>query len=290
MAEERLSRNEMLLLALPTAAGFVFGLLALLIPVQFASISGFPGNDTYVYRIAGAATLGYGVAGAFALREGRWLSIRPIVAGVLVFNLVSLFACAASIVDGSATWIVYLITVASVAFVLVTAALLIQHGMPTDPVPDTPPALATMLGIGTALALVTGLLPVVIPVQLGQLFGFRATDVFLYRQTGAATLGYVLVGVLLISSRRWQDMRWGAVMSVVFNGGAFLFSVIYLIGGGASWAGWIIAPASLGATLVGIWALLKRGQVAPLPGGRAMTQGEAAAAVPAPEPTLSTGE
>ena len=63
MVEDRLSRSESGFIVLPMAAGFVFGLLPLLVPSQFASAGGFPGNDTYVYRLAGAATLGYGGTG-----------------------------------------------------------------------------------------------------------------------------------------------------------------------------------------------------------------------------------
>jgi len=49
-------------------------------------------------------------------------------------------------------------------------------------------------------------------------------------------------------------------MATVFNAVAFVVSLVYLVTGGAFWAPWIIGPASLFATGVGLWALARRGQ------------------------------
>jgi len=256
---EDLAPLETAFLVVPAVAGFVFGLLPLLIPAQFASVSGFPGNDMFVYRLAGAATLGYGVALVPAIRERRWLAVRPIVAAVLVFNVASLYACIVAIAEGSATWIVYLITAASVLLSGGTALLLARHRAARSERADTLPLLAVLLAVLSALALVTGLLPIIVPVQYGQLFGFKATDVFLYRQAGAATLGYAVMGAIMISSRRWSDICWPMLMATVFNAVAFVVSLLYLVAGGAFWAPWIIGPASLFAAGVGVWALATRG-------------------------------
>jgi hypothetical protein len=259
--DTQLSGGEKAFIALPMAAGFVFGLLPLLIPAQFASISGFPGNDTYVYRLAGAATLGYGIGLLLALRAGLWVPIRPLIAATLTFNAASLIACVAAFADGSATWIVYLITAASVLFTIGTALLLRRRPRVPRVQPDISPLFSFLLAALSAVALATGLLPLVIPVQYGQLFGFRATDVFLYRQAGAATLGYAVMGGVLIASRRWADIRFGVIMAVVFNAAALVVSVVYLIAGGASWAPLVIGPASLFATLVGALAIFKQGRL-----------------------------
>jgi hypothetical protein len=255
--QDRLSRNESAFVALPTAAGFVFGLLPLLVPTQFASVSRFPGNDTYGYRLAGAATLGYGVALVLALREGRWTPLRPLVAATLTFNLASLFACGVEIAAGTATWIVYLITVASVLFVAGTALLLVRHGSPAPVHPDIGPVFTLLLAALSVVALLAGVFPLAAPVQYGHFFGLRATDIFLYRQAGAATLGYAVLGVFMLQSRRASDIRFGVVMAVVFNAAAFVVSVIYAIGGGASFAPLVIGPAALLATAVGVAALMR---------------------------------
>src|SRR5205823_11109150 len=67
-------------------AGFVFGLGPLLGPRQFSDITGFKGTDTLVIRLAGCATLGYGVGLLVGFR-GAWREVWMAVAGVLVVNL-----------------------------------------------------------------------------------------------------------------------------------------------------------------------------------------------------------
>jgi len=52
----RLSSAERILLLLPIAGGMVFGVFPLLLGSMFGAILGFPGNDAFIYRLAGAAT------------------------------------------------------------------------------------------------------------------------------------------------------------------------------------------------------------------------------------------
>ena len=49
------------LLVLLVLSGAFFGLAPFLAPAQFASATGFAGTDVFLYRLAGAATFGYGV-------------------------------------------------------------------------------------------------------------------------------------------------------------------------------------------------------------------------------------
>src|SRR5437762_1265871 len=98
-----LSSLERGLLMLPVVAGAVLGLLSFLAPGFLGTFSGYLGNDHFIYRLAGAATLGYPVALALAIRQGSWSAARLVVIGVLVFNLASLFACAYEIVRGRAS-------------------------------------------------------------------------------------------------------------------------------------------------------------------------------------------
>jgi hypothetical protein len=83
----KLSALERLLLLLSTAGGLVFGALPLLLGGAFGKALGFPGNDSFVYRLAGAATLGYAVALILGLRQGDWAPLRLVVIGTLTFNL-----------------------------------------------------------------------------------------------------------------------------------------------------------------------------------------------------------
>ena len=82
----KLNTLERLLLLLPTAGGLVFGVLPLLLGGAFGAALGYPGNDSFVYRLAGAATLGYAVALILGLRQGDWAPLRLVVIGTLTFN------------------------------------------------------------------------------------------------------------------------------------------------------------------------------------------------------------
>lgn len=258
----RLTRTERVLLAVPMLAGFVFGLFPLLLPGTFAAVSGFPGNDEYIYRLAGAATLGYGVGLAAALRQGEWVSTRLPVAAVLTFNLGSLVACLVEILNpgtaGGARPIVYLILAASVFFVALSAVLLYRHRDQRPGSPDLAAWVPRFLVIATLLATVFGLAAFLVP-QLFQLVGFRVTDGFIYRQAGAATFGYAVMGVLELRSRNWLEMRWAILMAAVFNGVSFLASVVSLLRGDPFVLPALVGLASLGVTVAAIVALRTQG-------------------------------
>jgi hypothetical protein len=68
MHQQTADRLFPVLLALLIAAGAFFGLAPFLVPAQFASSFGFHGVDILMYRLAGAATFGYGVGLALGYR------------------------------------------------------------------------------------------------------------------------------------------------------------------------------------------------------------------------------
>src|SRR6266571_7229699 len=103
------------LLVLLILAGGFFGLAPLLLPTTFASVFGFRGVDTFLYRIAGSASFGYAVGLAVGYRAS-WTALRALIAGTAVFNLGSLFACVVAIAAGGAQPVVFLIFVASLVF------------------------------------------------------------------------------------------------------------------------------------------------------------------------------
>ena len=94
----RLTTLERWLVVILIAAAVVFGLLPLLAPVQFATLSGYPGNDPFIYRLAGAATFGYAVGLTLGLRQGTWAAVKLVVIAVLTFNLASIYTCGAEII------------------------------------------------------------------------------------------------------------------------------------------------------------------------------------------------
>src|SRR3954447_14606497 len=177
-------------LAVVTAAGFVFGLLPLLVPTQFATTTGFLGTDTFLIRLAGCATLAYGVGLAVGFR-GEWRAIRIAVAGVLVFNLASLLACAIAFAQGGATWLVYVVALTSVVFVIGTALLLRDPPLnPGEPAvgsgqPDIATWLVGLFVLGAIAAFVFGVGPLLLGGDFGRRLGYPGNDDWIYRQAGA---------------------------------------------------------------------------------------------------------
>jgi hypothetical protein len=258
-ARVHLTQAERLMLVLPFLGGAIFGLAPLLVPGQFAAVTGFSGDDSFIYRLAGAATFGYAAVLWQTLRDGRWLQSRIVVAAVLAFNLVSLVACATALAAGSARPVVYLITVVSVAIVAITARILMTHSGAGQTTRDVGGWVVPFLALATVAATFFGLFPLASD-QFARVFGYRGTDAWIYGEAGAACFGYAAAGVLQLRSRRWIELRLPLVMSTVFNGLSFLASVFELASGRGTLLVYVIAPASLLFT-VGLLAALRRGRV-----------------------------
>jgi hypothetical protein len=248
----KLSNFEKTLLRLPMAGGLVFGLLPLLFGGAFGRVLGAPGNDSFIYRLAGAATFGYAVALIMGLRQNDWLPLRRVVIATLAFNLASIYACGTQILAGDASFYVYLILGTSVAITAITVWLLNRHGHAVQAPPDGSTSFMRFLLLGTVLSGIFGLLPLLIPVLGAKLLGFHGTDVFLIRQAGAASLGYALIGALAVRSPvSWQELRLPLMMALVFNGFSFLASIVALFSGEPVLITVVIGAASLFVTVVG---------------------------------------
>src|SRR4026207_2453399 len=98
----KLSNTERMSLLLPMAGGLVFGLGPFLFGGAVGAAVGFPGNDAFIYRLAGAAAFGYAVALIMGIRQGEWAPLRQVVIGTLTFNLASIFACVVGLWAGGA--------------------------------------------------------------------------------------------------------------------------------------------------------------------------------------------
>jgi hypothetical protein len=229
----RLGVVEKLLLVVPTLAGLFFGLVPLLEAKLFAQVTGYVGadDDLFIYWTAGAATLAYGVVLAIAIREGNWTAARMPVIAVLAFNAGSLFACEEEIRLGRANshLIVYLILGASIFLCLMSAFLLARHRGEPHGEPDTARWVPIFLIFATIAAFSTGLLALFLTPQIRPLFGLSAQDVFVYRQLGAATVGYGVMGIFQIRSRRWAELRLGSLMAAIFNTLAFCIGIAALV-------------------------------------------------------------
>jgi hypothetical protein len=252
------------LLGLLIAAGFFFGLAPFLLPTQFASFFGFVGADVFMYRIAGAATFGYGVGLALGYRAS-WPSLRVGIGATAVFNLGSLVACALAIAAGGTPWVVYLITLASLVFA--PACLYYFFRPPTDR--PAPPAdedrqialwITALFVIGTLSALFFGVMALLPAGAFGHTLGYPGMDDFIYRQGGAATLGAGVGGLLVLMDRRWVTARIPTVMALTFNGLAVIAVLLDIAAGTAQPIAYVILGAAGLVTVGTAFALYRNGR------------------------------
>jgi hypothetical protein len=251
------------LLVLLVIAGLFFGLAPLLAPKQFADVTGFAGQDLFLYRLAGAATLGYGVALLVGFRR-PWPELRIVIASTLVFNLGSLFACAIAIAQGSAQWIVFVIWAASILFVAGTGLLLAippvaagEEVRASGP-RDTAAWIVALFAIGTLASLVFGLGPLILGGQFGKQLGYPGLDDFIYRQAGAATFGAAVGGALALLSQHWRELRLPAIAAITFNAASVYAALVDIAGGSPQPVTYVILAAAAVVT-VGMSIAVQRG-------------------------------
>jgi len=257
----KLSSLERNLLLLPLAGGLVFGLLPFLFGSAVGRLTGFPGNDAFIYRLAGAATFGYAVALIAGIRQGNWAPMRTVVIALLTFNIASIFASTLELVTGNTNILVYLIMGASILFTGIAVWLLNRHAGDERSPLDVSPWFIRFIILGTILSAAFGILPLLIPVYGAKLLGLHGTDVYLIRLAGAASLGYAVTGALGIRSGAWHERTLGMLMALIFNGFSFVASVIALFSGEPVLISIVIGAASLFVTIVGTIAYQRKGQL-----------------------------
>lgn len=251
---------EKMLVLLPAAGAAFLGLLLLLAPGFMAGATGYPGNDIYIYRLAGAATIGYAVALVLGVLANDWAGLRLPIVATLVFSLASVFARIAEIADSHPQLIVYAILVVSALFAGLTGALLYARSDAPSLSPDIARWVVWLFSIATVLAIVFGLIPLLVPVDFGRAFGLAATDTLAYRQAGAACLGYGIMGIFMLRSRNWLECRWAIVMAATFNGLAFLSSLVAIYSGEGLLLAYLVAVASLAITIGQTAAFIRQGR------------------------------
>ena len=236
---------ERALLVLPALAGLALGILLVFMPDRFATLFQFAPDDVYIYQLAGAAIMGYGVALTLSVFERAWLAVRLVVIGVLVNNLGSLYACGAELITGHAPASVYLFLVTNLLFAAICVLLLRRHAGVPHPAPTvTSLAVKGFLVVGAVAAGVFGILPLFAP-QLFTLFNLHINAPFVIREAGAGSLGYAVVAVLAQRALNRVELPLIIVMAAVFNGVGGLVSLPYLLTGDVALLPWVIAPVGL---------------------------------------------
>jgi hypothetical protein len=253
-----------LLLLLLIAAGAFFGLAPFLAPTLFASLTGFAGQDVLMYRLAGAATFGYGVGLALGYRAS-WPELRVAIAATAVFNLASIFACVLAIAGGNVQWIVYVILLASLLFSTSCLYFLmrpptVRIGTPSDDDHALAPWVTALFAVGTLSALFFGVMALVPAGSFGHLLGYPGLDDFIYRQGGAATLGAGVGGAMVLLDRRWVTARIPTVMALTFNGLAVIAVLLDIAAGTVQPIAYLILGAAALVTVGSTLALRRHGR------------------------------
>ena len=98
--ERPIAQWLVVLYGIGVAAAAVFGLGPLLLGGQFGVLVGASGDDPFVYRQAGAATLGAAVGGIMVLQSRRWSATRLPTLMAVTFNGLSTIAAIVEIMRG----------------------------------------------------------------------------------------------------------------------------------------------------------------------------------------------
>jgi hypothetical protein len=240
-----LSGWERALLVLPALAALLLGFLLVFLTGSFAAITQFSADDAYIYQLAGAAILGYGVALSIGLFQQQWLAVRLVVTGILVNNLGSLYACVITILSGQVPYSVYLFLGTNLLFIVICSLILVRHRGVTRLASNLDSrAMQIFLIIGAVAAGAFGIFPLFTP-GLFTLFHLHINAPFIIREAGAASLGYAVVAVLAQQAKNSQEFRLITVMAAVFNGVGGLVSIPYLLAGNVLLLPWIIAPVGI---------------------------------------------
>jgi hypothetical protein len=256
---ERTTDLERLLLLLVTIPIAVLSVGALLIPDPFAHLIGATGatSSLYLYRLVGAAGLGYVAALVWALESPRWAIVRLLIAALLGFSASGALGAVLQLLSGDTKGIVWVILVLGLGVGLLSSVLLVAH----RGAPRRPPNLSTwqvgfVMG-ATLVVLPFALVPLFFPVAFAQAFGLPPVDVLLYRLGGAELVGYVVLGLLELQSRNTVELHSAAIMVLFFNGMAVLASILALMAGERSSLSYVVLVASGAVAGVTLLALLR---------------------------------
>jgi hypothetical protein len=239
---------RLLLVVQVLAAGF-FGLIPLLFPSTFASGAGFVGDEPFIYRLAGAATLGYAAVALIAVFRPAWYRLRIPLIATLTFNAAAVIGALLSLADGETQFVVFFVAVAAFVFTVLAGYWLARNQGPSDPSPEPiEPWFRAVIALATLAAAFFGLAPLVAAAQFASLAGFSIHDLFIYHLAGAATLGYAVAGVVSLRGRSRDEIGLQVRAATVFNGLSAVAALVYVLGGGTAPVAWLILVAAVAFT------------------------------------------
>jgi hypothetical protein len=240
----------------PFVGSLALGLPLYVFPRPFARFADLAGDDLFVYELGGAAMLGYAVALGLGVRGGIWPPIRFVILGTYVFAAIAFLAGFVSFASNQITGTVVVVSLWAVVVAYALAQILVTHRGSVAGPRNVAGWVAAVLALATISAAVFGLGPQ-LPGPFAALMGYRGTDEYIYRLAGAACFGYAAMGVQELRALHWDDMRLPNVMALVFNGLAFLASVVELLAGRGTLLVYLVALAA-GFFTIAIGAILVR--------------------------------
>jgi hypothetical protein len=234
-------------LVIQVLASAAFGILPVLAPDAYASITGYSGHDPLVYRLGGAATTGYLVGAVAALlSNARWAELRIPSVATITFTAAAVLASGWSVLEGDRHLVAEFVLIAAAAFTVI-AALFIRRdrGEPVDPGAVIAAPFRWVIALATLSAATFGLFPLLAPGLFAQVFGLAGTDGWIFRLAGAACLGYATAGVLTFRAAGYRLVAIQNRAAIAFN----LLGAISAWIAVASGSGGILAPVvALAAT------------------------------------------
>lgn len=255
---DRISNPERLLLLIAAAPIALLSLGALLIPDTFAHLIGATGSGLYIYRLVGAAALGYAAAVTWAGLGTRWARVRLLVASLLGFSACGALGSVLQLLIGDTKGIVYLILALGLVVGALMAVVLYAHRAATRPAPNIGLWLVGFFVGATLVSLPFALVPLFFPLAFAHAFSLPATDLLLYRLGGAELAGYVVLGSLEIQSRNAAEIRPAAIMVLCFNVVAVVASLLALIAGERSSLTYVVTAVSGAVAIITVFALARR--------------------------------
>ena len=261
--EPRLRSGERSLLGFVAVASGVVALIALFAPETASALLGLSGaGNTYIYRMGGAAGLGYAVALGLGIGSNHWRALRIPVVAAFIYALASAYASAIALIGGNSMPALIAGGSLSVVMTLILGSILYSHR--ATPLPDTQPDVATwvvrLVQLATVLALVFGILPSFAPGFFSFLFGRAGTDALVAGLAAAACLGYGVMGILELRSLRWAEMRLPTLMAAIFNGISLVASILAIAAGDPGWLAYPVLGATLIVTGGSVAALRRNGR------------------------------
>jgi hypothetical protein len=227
-------------LAAQAIAGLAFGLAPLALTAAYASAIGFSGDDPLVYRLGGAATIGYFVAPVLAIAWGAsWREIRIPAIATLTFTIGAFVASALELAGGARQLVVPFVIVAGLVFTAIAAYWLRRDEAPAmDPGRPLDTVARVILGLATLSAATFGILPLIAPGPFATLFGLAGTDSWVFRLAGAGCLGYATAGIASLIAPGYRLVRIQNMAAITFNGFGAASAWLAIVSGN----GGILAP------------------------------------------------